>query len=101
MNRHVEESPERGAELKRVELLQRDAEAELLRAGLSTSHLFAEGDPRHLLVKTADEWGAECVFVGSHGRGRFERLFIGSVASAVAARAHCSVEIVRAVEPRD
>src|SRR6266545_6385674 len=33
--------------------------------------------------------------VGSRGVGRVERLLTGSVSSAVAARAHCSVEIVR------
>jgi nucleotide-binding universal stress UspA family protein len=39
---------------------------------------------------------AECIFVGSAGfSNRFERFVLGSVSAAVAARAHCSVEVVR------
>jgi nucleotide-binding universal stress UspA family protein len=36
------------------------------------------------------------VFVGATGlTNRFERFLLGSTAAAVAARAHCSVEVVR------
>jgi nucleotide-binding universal stress UspA family protein len=42
--------------------------------------------------------------VGSHGRGFWKRLLLGSVSQAVAAHATCSVEIVRdpkAIEAED
>ena len=55
-----------------------------------------EGDPKRELPKAAEEWGADCIFVGSQGfSNRFERFVLGSVSAAVAARAHCSVEVVR------
>lgn len=47
------------------------------------------------LVEEAETWNADCVFVGAKGTRGIERLLLGSVSSAVAARAHCSVEVVR------
>jgi len=52
--------------------------------------------PKNELPRVAEEWGADCIFVGSTGfSNRFERFVLGSVSAAVAARAHCSVEVVR------
>lgn len=64
-------------------------------AGLAVSTLVRKEDPKYLLVSEAQSWGANCIFVGAHGMGAFERFLLGSVSSAVAARAHCSVEVVR------
>ncbi len=64
-------------------------------ANLRVTHLMKQGDPKQLLVNEAERWGADCIFVGSHGMGRLDRILLGSVSSAVAARAHCSVEVVR------
>jgi nucleotide-binding universal stress UspA family protein len=74
------------------------AQAENLLQGstLRVSWLICEGDPKSALPKVAEEWGADCIFVGSTGfTNRLERFVLGSVSAAVAARAHCSVEIVR------
>ncbi|HWS88943.1 MAG TPA: universal stress protein [Pyrinomonadaceae bacterium] len=72
------------------------AAAQHLRAaGLSVSEMAREGDPAHVLVHEAEEWGADCIFVGTRGLHGFQHLLHGSVASAVAARAQCSVEVVR------
>ena len=58
--------------------------------------VVTEGDPKRELCKVAEEWGADCIFVGSAGfSNRFERFVLGSVSAAVAARAHCSVEVIR------
>ena len=75
--------------------------AEVLRgAGLVVSTEEREGDPKKLLVRAAEEWHADSIFVGSTGFGnRFERFLLGSVSSAVVARAHCSVEVVRRKAP--
>lgn len=63
---------------------------------VKVTHLLREGDPKSELPKVAEEWGADCIFVGSTGfSNRFERFVLGSVSAAVAARAHCSVEVVR------
>ena len=54
-----------------------------------------KGDPRRVLVKEAEAWQADCIFVGARGLTHVKRFFIGGVSTAVAARAHCSVEVVR------
>ena len=74
-----------------------DAAAKKLKAaGLRAMADVIEGDPKKVLVQVAEEWRADCIFVGATGlTNRFERFFLGSTAAAVAARAHCSVEVVR------
>ena len=65
-------------------------------AGIKATCAVREGDPKRELPAAAEEWGADCIFVGSSGfSNRFERFVLGSVSAAVAARAHCSVEVVR------
>lgn len=65
-------------------------------AAIKVTCVVKEGDPKRELCKAAEEWGADCIFVGSTGfSNRFERFILGSVSAAVAARAHCSVEVVR------
>lgn len=77
------------------ELLHKSLE-EFKTSPLKVSTAILEGDPRRELVKAAEAWGADCIFVGSVGfHGQLERLVLGSVSAAVAARAHCSVEVVR------
>jgi nucleotide-binding universal stress UspA family protein len=69
--------------------------AEKLRAaGLAVAPVVKEGDPKRVLVEEAEQWGADCLFVGARGLRRLERFLLGSVSTAVAMRAHCSVEIV-------
>jgi nucleotide-binding universal stress UspA family protein len=73
-----------------------DAMAAPLRTrGLMVSSVIKEGDPQQVLLDEAAHWGADCVFVGARGLSRIARFLIGSVSAAVAARAHCSVEVVR------
>lgn len=69
----------------------------LLRAAeIKVTCVVKEGDPKKELCEVAEEWGAGCIFVGSAGfSNRFQRFVLGSVSAAVAARAHCSVEVVR------
>ena len=54
-----------------------------------------DGDPKHVLVKEAEAWQADCIFIGARGLTHLKRLLMGGVSTAVAARAHCSVEVVR------
>jgi nucleotide-binding universal stress UspA family protein len=60
-----------------------------------TSEVSLEGDPAHVLIKEAAAWGADSIFVGTRDIHGFQHLLHGSVSSAVAANAHCSVEVVR------
>jgi nucleotide-binding universal stress UspA family protein len=59
-----------------------------------------EGDPRSAIVDEAEQWGADLIVVGSHGRTGLKRWLLGSVAQAVVGHAPCSVEVVRKREPR-
>jgi nucleotide-binding universal stress UspA family protein len=79
----------------RVKVAIDAAVEELRQAGLRTSVVMKEEEPKALLLNEAEGWNADCIFVGARGVGRVERLLTGSVSSAVAARAHCSVEVVR------
>jgi nucleotide-binding universal stress UspA family protein len=77
-----------------------DVAVEKLRqAGLRTSVVVKEEEPKALLLNEAEGWNADCIFVGARGMGRVQRFLVGSVSSAVAARAHCSVEVVRIAQP--
>ncbi len=73
---------------------------QLRRAGLSVTTVVRQEDPKHLIISEAEQWPADCIFVGARGLSRIERIMLGSVSGAVAARAHCSVEVVRVAAPR-
>jgi nucleotide-binding universal stress UspA family protein len=80
---------------KRVEAMA----APLHTRGLTVSSVITEGDPKYVLLEEAEHWGADGIFVGARGLSRVERFLLGSVSAAVAARAHCSVEVVRPAMP--
>jgi nucleotide-binding universal stress UspA family protein len=83
---------EHGSSMRIVEA----AVTKLEKAGLRATGEVFEGEPKKVLVRVAEEWRADCVFVGATGlTNKFERFLLGSTAAAVAARAHCSVEVVR------
>jgi nucleotide-binding universal stress UspA family protein len=67
---------------------------------MSTDTAVREGDPRSEIVDEANEWGADLIVVGSHGRTGVKRWLLGSVAGAIVRHAPCSVEVVRRREPR-
>lgn len=69
------------------------------RRGLQTITTVVEGYPGASIVEEAEKWGADIVFVGSHGHSGFVRFMLGSIAKAVVQNAPCSVEIVRS--PKD
>jgi nucleotide-binding universal stress UspA family protein len=54
-----------------------------------------EGAPKQEILREAAVWGADRIVLGSHGRGHAQRAVLGSTASAVAAAAPCTVQIVR------
>jgi nucleotide-binding universal stress UspA family protein len=69
------------------------------RDDLNVSTTVREGEPKRVLVQLAEEWRADCVFVGATGVGsRLERFVLGSTSSAVAAQSHCSVEVVKQIK---
>ncbi|HKY30526.1 MAG TPA: universal stress protein [Pyrinomonadaceae bacterium] len=83
-------------EFKKIQRRVKAAASKLQAAGLRTMTDIVNGDPKKVLVELAEEWHADCIFLGATGlSNRLGRFLLGSVAGAVAARAHCSVEIVR------
>lgn len=70
--------------------------AMLSRTEIKVTTEIRQGNPKKELPQAAEELDADCIFVGSAGfSNRLERFVLGSVSAAVAARAHCSVEVVR------
>ncbi len=83
------------AENARIATIIEQSVKRLQAAGLAATAVVREEDPKRLLVREAGEWKADCVFVGARGLSRLERVWLGSVSSAVVMRAPCTVEIVR------
>lgn len=54
------------------------------------------GNPKEVIVEEARRWNADCIFLGSSSFGReADYSPLGSTSAAIAARATCSVEVVR------
>jgi nucleotide-binding universal stress UspA family protein len=77
--------------------VQKPSKEALESVGLSVDGIAVEGGPAAALVREAEEFGADCIFVGASGLSSVGRLLLGSVSVATVNRAHCSVEIVRSV----
>ena len=70
-----------------------------LNDGVTVSSAIDGGDPKEVLVRLAEQFGADCIFTGATGfSNRIERFILGSVSAAVAARANCAVEVVRELD---
>jgi nucleotide-binding universal stress UspA family protein len=67
----------------------------LTAAGLKASGEVLSGNAKEVILKEAQEWDADLIVVGSHGRRGIRRFLLGSVSEAVAMNAHCSVVVVR------
>jgi nucleotide-binding universal stress UspA family protein len=80
---------------ERFEKALDDAVVSLREAGLNASAEIGEGQPDKVLLEIASQWGADAIFVGARGHRFMERILLGSVSSALATHAHCSVEVVR------
>jgi nucleotide-binding universal stress UspA family protein len=86
---------ERGSQLAWLRTFNEVAVEKLLAAGLDASPILVEGAAAPSIVGEAETWGADCIFVGAHGRRGAERALLGDTACAVAVGARCSVEVVR------
>ena len=73
-----------------------DAEQALARSGVEFTSTIRRGDPAHVILQEAEEWGAELVVVGSRGLSGLDSLLLGSVARNVAKHCSCPVLVARA-----
>lgn len=74
-----------------------DAAAILANTGLEVTEsvsVLIDGT-KDVILQEAQEWGADWIFLGSHGRRGARRFLMGSVSEAIAGQANCSVEVVR------
>ena len=75
-------------------------DAQIIRAKTGNSSISITtdvklGQPGRVIVEAAREWDADMIIVGSHGRGFWGRLALGSVSDEVVHHAPCSVIVVR------
>jgi nucleotide-binding universal stress UspA family protein len=54
-----------------------------------------QGDPKIVVLDSAEEWKADLILLGSHGEKDWTRFPMGSVSEAVVRHAQCSVQVVR------
>lgn len=79
-----------------LEKLAAPALQQLKDANLNATLQIVAGNPKQVLIEEATRWHADSIFVGANRFGsRLEKFLLGSVSAAVAARAVCSVEVVR------
>ena len=71
------------------------AKERALKRGAEKLHITScAGDSTQAVLKTAQQVGADTVFVGRRGRGRLQGLLLGSVSQKIASLAPCIVVIV-------
>jgi nucleotide-binding universal stress UspA family protein len=64
--------------------------------GIRASHRLERGEASAQILKVAAEVKTDLIVMGTHGRGGFSRLLIGSVAEDVLRKAPCPVVTVKA-----
>jgi nucleotide-binding universal stress UspA family protein len=79
-----------------IDRMVEDAGQKLRGAGLAVETRILSGDPKQALLEQAESWQADAIFLGAQGLHRGGRRALGTMASGIAARAPCSVEVVRA-----
>jgi nucleotide-binding universal stress UspA family protein len=69
-------------------------------SGIPVEHRLEYGEAADIILKTAQEIGADLIVLGTHGRTGLRRLLMGSVAEQVVREASCPVLTVRtSVQP--
>lgn len=61
---------------------------------IKTTYLTSLDTASHGILKQAEEWGADLIVIGTHGRTGLYHFFMGSVAESVARKAPCPVLVV-------
>ena len=65
----------------------------LASAGLRAVPAIVAGEPRRVLMEECREWEAHALFMGARGLNPAARFVLGSVSSALASHAPCTVEV--------
>ena len=83
------------AEMPKAGESRESATAKLKGKGLHVSTVVQFGRAKDVIVEEAEKWGADSIYIGAKGHRLMDRVLLGSVSYSVAARAACSVEVVR------
>lgn len=70
--------------------------AHLLRDGLEVEGVALPGEADEVIIRLAEEKGADLIVVGTHGRTGFGKVLVGSVSERVIGKAKCAVLVVKA-----
>src|SRR5215208_5318490 len=86
-------------EVERVADLHERAEHYLRHAqrragGVASERIMREGVAPAEIIEAGKEWNADLIILGSHNRGRFARLIVGSTAEVVVRGAACPVLVM-------
>jgi nucleotide-binding universal stress UspA family protein len=76
----------------RVQEILTRSENELKQDGIACSTLVDEGDPAEVIVRLAEECGADLLVIGNRG---MQRRVLGSVPNTITHRAPCSVLVAK------
>jgi nucleotide-binding universal stress UspA family protein len=85
--------------IERAESFHRIIANELDRTPAFTSSVVLEGEPEKLILKVADEWRPDSIFIAPHSGHRLSRFLPCGVSGTVVARAKCTVELARIERP--
>lgn len=77
-----------------IKTLGAAAADQLHKAGLDAHAEITCGDPKRVLIELAEQWNADCLLLGAKGHKQTSAHMLGAVATAIASRAHCSVEVI-------
>ena len=80
------------------EAILRDAEKATADSGVEVTTTLVNAGTRRIATAIVEEgaaWGADLIFIGTHGRAGFEHLVLGSVAEGVVRRATVPVLLTR------
>jgi nucleotide-binding universal stress UspA family protein len=70
--------------------------AQLRQEGIDAEGVVLAGEADEVIVKLAEEKGADLIVVGTHGRTGFGKVLVGSVSERVIGKAKCAVLVARA-----
>ncbi len=101
----IDAFPQSAEYAEKLEEKERDAAESFVHsaAALVKQHLpgaefeteIKTGAPDRVILETAKQWKPDVIVVGSHGRGFWGRLTLGSVSDSIIHHAPCSVFVVR------
>jgi len=67
----------------------------LEKEGISFEIMLLLGNPSEEILNFSKKKKADCIVVGSLGKGMLSRVLLGSVSTSISQRANCTVIIVR------